>query len=121
MNETYLIITGLLVAYTITQISTGALGYNSSNLRGCSTFVAMFISISLLIFSLLPLGDRVVTYSDATNTKVNNELIITSKFPTQIVTDIKFVDKPVRVKRTEMYNAWGGGSGDLYEVELIEE
>ena len=122
MNETYLIITGLLIGYCMVQICTGALGYQSSELRGVSTIILSGISLLMLLFSaVLPLGDELQEVKPATNTRVGNELIIQAEgWPTQVINNIEFIDKEVQIRQTRQRNAWGGGLGDVYQVELIK-
>jgi hypothetical protein len=116
MNETYLIVTGLLMTYCIIQISTGAM--DDYGFRGFSTFILSGFAVIMFVTSgFLPIGDSLVEYKKASNTRVGDELVIQATgFPTQNIVDIRFIDKPVRVVKTISTNAWGGGIRTTYSV-----
>jgi hypothetical protein len=123
MNETFLIITGVVTAYWIIQLSTGAFDYDASLLRVISTMISVFASLLLIVTSILGnVGDKNVSYSEATNTRIGDEFIIQSEFPTINLTDVKYENKPVRVKRTTSKNAFGVDRESFitYEVEIIK-
>lgn len=116
MNETYLIVMGLLIVYCTIQYITGAdFDYG---FRGFSTFMLTgFAGIMLILSGMLPIGDDVVEYKTASNTRVGDELVIQATgYPTQNITDIRFIDKPVRVVKITSSNAWGGGLSTTYSV-----
>ena len=122
MNETYLIINGLLIVYCIGQIATGAVEYSSSVFRGVSTIILSGIAVAMLLFSAaFPFGYTSYEIKPATNTRVGNELIIQAEgWPTQIINHIGFVDKEVQIRQTHFRNVWGGGMNREYQVELIK-
>ncbi len=121
MNETYMIIMALLGAYTTIQIVTGALSDKSTDMRAYSTLWVMGMTIAMLPFSVIfPIGKDIVEYSDAKNVRVGDEFMIQSEYPTQIINNIKFENKEVRVKKTQQQNAWGGDMDIIYEVEIIK-
>jgi hypothetical protein len=119
MNETYLIITGVLLAYSITQFLSPDFD-RCGDFRGVSTVISFGIGCLMLILSaVIPCGDEIYEIKPATNTKIGSELIIqTDGFPTQIIDNIKFIDQPVQVRKRQFQNAWGGGMDIRYEVEL---
>jgi hypothetical protein len=122
MNQEYLAFTILLTLYCVIQCGTGALSISHEfTFRGFSTFILMVVSGLLLIFSgMLPVGSDIVEFKPASNTRVENELIIRADgFPTQIISDIKFIDKPVQIKKITQQNAWGGNLYTTYQVELL--
>lgn len=122
MNTTYLIITFSVIAYTVTQLATGALKYTASEVRAISTAISISLSIALLAISAgSPIGKDEVDISPATITKVGDEYIIQSKFPTQISDSMKLEGKTVQVKKVQENNAWGGGLDTNYIVEINEK
>lgn len=122
MNTTYLIITFAVIAYTVIQLATGALKYTASEVRAISTAISISLSIALLAISAgSPIGKDEVDISPATITKVGDEYIIQSKFPTQISDSMKLEGKTVQVKKVQENNAWGGGLDTNYIVEINEK
>lgn len=119
MNETYLIITGVLLAYSIAQFFSPGF-YNCGEFRGVTTIILFGIGcVMLLLSAIMPLGAGLIEIKPATNTKIGNELIIQADgFPTQVIDNIKFIDQPVQVRKLQFQNAWGGGLNTEYEVEL---
>lgn len=119
MNDTYLIIMGVVVGYTLIQLSTGAV--DDTGFRGLSTFITMIISVVMFVASgACPFGEDLIEVKSATNTRINNELIIQSVgFPTQIISDIQFIDKPVQIKKITTQNSWGGDITTTYKVEPL--
>lgn len=116
MNETYLIVMCMLIVYCAIQFINGAM--DNYGFRGFSTFILTIGSIIMLVMSgLLPIGDAVVEYKTASNTRVGDELVIQATgYPTQNITDIRFIDKPVKVVKTIATNAWGGYCFTTYSV-----
>ena len=116
MNETYLIIMGLLIVYCTIQFINGAI--DDYGFRGFSTFMLTIGAIVMLICSgLMPLGHDIVEYKTASNTRVGDELVIQATgYPTQNITDIRFIGKSVKVLKTTTTNAWGGRLIDTYSV-----
>lgn len=111
-----------VMAYTITQIATGALKYTASEVRAISTIISIALSIGLSAISAgVPIGKDEVDISPANVTRVGNEYIIQSKFPTQISDSMKFEGKDVQVKKVQENNAWGGGLDTYYVAEINEK
>lgn len=110
--------------YSMVQIITGAFTYKADEWRVFHTALVMVGSVVMLITSwALPIGETGITEHLATNTKVENELIIQSNgIPTQITTDIKFVDQPVKVVKIIPTNVWGIKLDGIiqYNVELVD-
>jgi hypothetical protein len=119
MNETYLIITGVLLVYSIIQFLSPDF-YRCGEFRGVTTALSFGIGALMVVLSaIIPIGDDIIEIKSATNTKIGNELIIQADgFPTQVIDNIKFIDQPVQVRKTQYQNAWGGGMNTRYEVEL---
>ena len=113
---------GFFVVYSLTQMFTGAFDYRASAMREGTTFITTIIALSMLLISgIAPVGfDEITTYP-ATNTRVGDQLVIQAEnVPTQISSDISLIDKPVQIKEIHQHNAWGGGMGIKYEIEVIK-
>ena len=108
----------LIIVCSVVSLGWGAIDDNG--LWGFATLMSSLVSIVMLILSgIAPIGNDLVEVKPATNTRVGNELMIqTQGWPTQVITDIKFIDKPVLVKKVIEQNAWGG---DLLTTYIIEE
>ena len=91
-----------------------------NSFRGVLGFVGLFASLVMLLISgITPIGDVEDVVKKATNTRVGDELIIQSNgFPTQKITDIGFIDKPVNLTKRTNTNAWGGELSTEYIVTL---
>lgn len=121
MNEIYLIITGGVILYTLLQLVTGAVSYDSSELRGVSTIIIGGVGIFMLFFSAILIFGEYIEVTPATNTQVGNELIIQAEgWPTQVVDRISLIDQNVQIKKITTHNAWGGKMQTTYEVESIK-
>lgn len=121
MNTTYLIITGIILLYGIIQLSTG--GFNSHNFpRWFSTLTSLVTGTVMLIVSFIGYtGEDLIEINPATNTRVENELVIQSEgCPTQVVNRIDLIDKNVQIKKVTKRNAWGDNMFTNYEVEEVK-
>lgn len=121
MNITYLIITAVLLSYSIIQFSTGA--FDSNNfLRWFSSGVSLVVGIIMLIVSFSGFtGEDLIEVKQATNTRFENELVIQAEgYPTQVVNRIDLIDKNVQIKKVTKRNAWGGDVVTNYEVEEVK-
>jgi hypothetical protein len=79
--------------------------------------VGLSIFTFMLLFSFSPIGDTKVETTIGKNTRVGNEFIISSKFPTQIATHVEFDgQEEVVVKRITDKNAWGGDMIVTYKI-----
>lgn len=122
MNEPYLIVMLCLGLYLVIQICiVPDLGYTDDMFRIGSIIIGGIAFGFMLIFSGVEgLGDDIVEIKPATNTRVGNDLIIQSDgWPTQVVSDIKFIDKPVQIKKVTPQNAWGGDLPAIYYIETV--
>jgi hypothetical protein len=109
MNEIYLIITGIIALISV--VLTNNYRYFDYGVYG------IFISACLAILTLAPIGDKKVETTIGKNTRVGNEFIISSKFPTQIATHVGFDgQEEVIVKRITERNAWGGVMTVSYKI-----
>lgn len=70
------------------------------------------------ITGFVGMGKTITQTSPATPVRVGNEIVVTSKFPTQIVTDIKYIDKEVYVERNSRRSVWGYEMGKVYQVKI---
>lgn len=120
MNEKYLIVMGVVIVYTLFQMLYNGAMYDMG-IKGVSTIITTIISGAMLILSgVLPIGEDIVDVKPASNTRINNELIIQAEeYPTQIISDIQFIDKPVQIKKITTQNSWGGDINTTYKVEPL--
>ncbi len=110
MNTAYLLITFYFLIYAILQLVFGALS-SGHEVRSISVVVSGIIGVVMLLLSVAaPTGFKKTDYFEATNTRIGDEFVIQSvkkEFETMYVTDVKYEDKEVVVKRTCDFNAWG--------------
>ena len=121
MNEQFIIILGVLALYCVINMMTGCFDDNS-DFRPISVIICAFAFVLGLLFSgILAIGETKEQVKPATNTRVGDELIIQAEgFPSQVISDMKFIGKEVQVKEIKYHNAWGGGLETKYEVEIID-
>jgi len=120
MNDKYLIVMGVVIVYTLFQMLYNGAMYDMG-IKGVSTMVTEIISVVMLILSgVLPIGEDIVDVKPASNTRINNELIIQAdEFPTQIISNIGLIDKTVQIRKITTQNAWGGDMETTYQVEPL--
>lgn len=81
-------------------------------------YISLVVSFIMFMISFgIPIGDKKVETTIGKNTRVFNEFIITSKFPTQIATHVGFDGQDeVIVKKTTERNAWGIDLSSTYSI-----
>lgn len=121
MNELYLVIMFVVITMAVVlwcqfdSLMDYFIGFLSILISTCVSIVMLALSIAT------PTGEDIVKIHTATNTKIGNELIIQANgVPTQVITDIKFIDAPVQIKEILYQNAWGSSLNTVYEVETIK-
>jgi len=93
--------------------------------KGRDVFIFGLSLVALCVMGVLqfaPMFDGSNVTTRAISYKINNEIIVQSDGnPTQIVTDLKFVDVPLQVRKVNTKNAWGFYTGTpTYTVEIIQ-
>ena len=69
-------------------------------------------------------GKPITEYRSASSIRSGNEIIVQAEgFPTQIVSDMKFIDKKLMIVRTIRTNVWGSTHIDTpkYTVEIDQK
>lgn len=77
------------------------------------------VVLTLVCFSA-PTGVDIISYENAQSTRILNKIVVCSEsFPTQTVSDMKFIDKELRIKKIQERNAFGIElQFPKYEVEI---
>lgn len=120
MNEIYLIIMGCVIIITIIGWITTDMLY-AEGVKPSLVVLGIIVSFLMILSSGMGFGIPTITTKNATNTRVGDELVIQAPgFPTQNVTDIKYVDKSVKITETITRNAWGGGIDVGYSITTSE-
>ena len=113
MNEIYLI---SMLAFTVISVIL-AFGFIDEWFGALGLIGVLFSLILFAISAVAPIGDTIVETTTGKNTRVGNEFIISSKFPTQIATHVGFDgQEEVVVKRITKKNAWGGDMIVTYKI-----
>jgi hypothetical protein len=89
--------------------------------RGAGIVMAFIVVILALVFSIIPVKET-HTYSDAIATKAGGEIFVQAPgFKTMIVTDMKFIDKPLVFKKVIAQNIYGcTPSIDYFVTQSVE-
>lgn len=88
--------------------------------RDTSIGVGVILVMFALLLTIIPVKEA-VTVKDGASTQFGNEIFVQAEgFPTQIVTDIKFIDKPLIVKKIEPRTIYNTSTPSFitYEVEI---
>jgi hypothetical protein len=110
-----------VLAFTISVVvaSYGWRGSYGDGGREFCAIVGTSIAIILLIFSFPSIWNNGFEYTDATSTKLGSEIIVQAPgIPTQLVTDIKFIDQPLVIRKSKSVNLYGMGESYSYTVEI---
>lgn len=124
MNTNYLLIEGIIflfLVYTFIK-SEDWWEYRASDGKQFLSFVSLLVSVILLVVSFIPgTGETNYTIKDANSQKMLHQIIAQVEgWPTQITENIKFIDAPLQIKRSEPRNAWGIDctSAHSYEIQI---
>lgn len=73
------------------------------------------------IISSVATDSEIITAKSATSVKLVDELVVKAEgYPTQIVKDMKFLDKKLEVAETQGFNIWGINCATSYTVRIVE-
>ncbi len=122
MNNIYitaLIISAVFLLFTIINADEWW-SHRASDAKGITAFVLFMVTAILPIVGFIPgIGNSNESVKNAYSQKMGNEIIVqVDGWKTQIVTDLKFVDVPLQIKRIEKLNAYGMGGEYSYEVQV---
>ena len=122
MNETLVIIFAGLVAYIILQVCIVKDFEESSALRGITTILSLMVAIVLgAACVFFPLGYKWSEVRPATATRVGDELIINAgEWGNIRTTNIRYLDKPVQIRRIYQKNGFGWRMGPFFDYTRIE-
>jgi hypothetical protein len=113
MNIIHLVCTGLLLLVVIYAFRKG------SELGFVLSFV--LFGVNLMLSIVAGFGDAKIEYETAKGFQTKSDIIVLSEnFPTQIVTDVKYLDRMLQVKKTTHRNSWGFDSYTNYEVVIYD-
>ncbi len=122
MNTTYLIINALVAAFFVyTLIKPEKYWrYESKDSDGLLAIASLVFTGLLTLLSFTPLtGPKTYVVKDANKIRFNNEIIVSvDSWPTQITTDIQFIDSPVEMVQTNLHNAYGAVIQTDYSVRV---
>lgn len=81
-------------------------------------------SIGLIYFLfgfILPIGIDDVTYYKAVSTRMGDEIVVQGDFSTLVSSNMKYIDKPVKVAKIDKNTVWGYAIETDYRILLEEE
>jgi hypothetical protein len=109
MNYYYIITLALVSIVAIYTFFNQDKWHNNHVGWRCAIGVISFIAMLVMVFvSFNLIGDETVETRMATSQRMGNEVIVqVNGWPTFHVTDIKYLDVPLKVTKTTELNAWG--------------
>ena len=88
-------------------------------LSEAASIVGTVVTMFMTGLSFAPIFDYRVDKLDAVSTKVGDVIVVqVSNEPTQMVTDIKFIDKPLVIIKDTNVNLYGLVETSTYSVEI---
>jgi len=120
MNETYLIITGIVAVISIIGIYNRWFDQFESFTKFITVILSTMAAIVMLMGSFFAtLGDDTSHDYNAKTERIDDVIIVKSgDFPIQTTSDMKYIDKELYITRTQKHNAWGFPLLYTYEIKI---
>ncbi len=108
----------ILLIFLIIAIYGWKAPYNNGLGELCA-IVGTVIAFCMVVGTFIPLFEKNVEKFDATSLKASQDIVVQSPgLPTQLVTDIKFLDKPLTIIKHTNTNLYGLNENPTYTVEI---
>lgn len=123
MNYTFLTVYAIIAFVAIYTFCNQDNWHNSKIGWRVGTGVISFIALIIFSFASLStdLGETTVETLPAKSQRIGNEIVVQATgFPLYVVSDIKYLDMPLKITRTIKRNAYGCMPTTTYTVDIRE-